>query len=325
MGIDDPMKASLKIDYVFGQLEGPELEAFENELARDPAAAESVKRLFWAVDQLADEGDTFTPPADLAARTMAFVAESPRPKRTILDFVPVAVPYRWTDIAVAASIFFAAALTLMPAMQRSREKMQQAGCTSNLQQLGTAFWQFGTISKHFPTAADKDSSAQTGTYAVLLNDYNLLPDPKILDCPSNGRSPQHSPLPNFKRACELSKTKPADLRRLLQGVEYAYNVGYMNPEGRVGPVQEISSATLALLADQPSHRNFNVILPGNSLNHGGRGQSVLFSDLHVGWHNTRRLSPDDADMFLNADHRPAPGRHSKDAAMLPSFIPFRGW
>ena len=133
------MKASSQLDYVFGQLEGSELEAFERELALDPATAERVKRLTWAVDQLADDGESFTPPTDLAAKTMAFVAESRRSKRTILDFVPVAVPYRWTDVAVAASIFFAAVLTLMPAMQRSREKMQQAGCTSNLQPIRESF------------------------------------------------------------------------------------------------------------------------------------------------------------------------------------------
>ena len=39
MGIVDPMKASSQLDYVFGQLEGSELEAFERELALDPATA----------------------------------------------------------------------------------------------------------------------------------------------------------------------------------------------------------------------------------------------------------------------------------------------
>ena len=319
------MKASSQLDYVFGQLEGSELEAFERELALDPATAERVKRLTWAVDQLADDGESFTPPTDLAAKTMAFVAESRRSKRTILDFVPVAVPYRWTDVAVAASIFFAAVLTLMPAMQRSREKMQQAGCTSNLQQLGTAFFQYENLFKNNPIVTDKDNAAQAGTYASVLNDYKLLNDLAVLDCPCNGPSP-HRPLPTFQRAVELSKTSPADLRMLFQGLEYSYNVGYMCAEGRrVEPVQEVSSATLALLADQPSHQNFTIILAGNSTNHGGRGQNVLFSDLHVRWFNTRRLSPNDSDMYLNADHRPAPGRNINDAAILPSFVPFRGW
>ena len=324
MGILDPMNASEQIDYVFGQLEGADLAAFEKHLALDPAAAESIKRLSWAVDHLVDDGDSFAPPVDLATRTMAFVAESGRPKRTILDFVPVAVPYRWTDLAVAASIFFAAVLTLMPAVQRSRERMQQAGCANNLQDLGRALWQYDNLYKHYPNVNEKEDSAQTGIYAVILNDYKLIGDPKILDCPCNGTSP-HSPLPNLKRACELSKTNPADLRVLLQGVEYAYNVVNLRPEDRAGRVQETASATLALLADQPNHRRFEAILPGNSGNHGGRGQNVVFSDLHVGWFNTRRISPDDADMFLNAESRPAPARNIKDAAMLPSFVPFRGW
>ena len=66
------------------------------------------------------------------------------------------------------------------------------------------------------------------------------------------------------------------------------------------------------------------ILDGNSPNHSGRGQNVLFSDLHVGWHSTRRLGPHDADMFLNDERRPGPGVRLMDAALLPGLFPFAG-
>jgi hypothetical protein len=79
------------------------------------------------------------------------------------------------------------------------------------------------------------------------------------------------------------------------------------------------------LADQPPHENFRHLRPGNSPNHAGRGQNVLYSDLHVGWHNTRRLGPRDEDMFLNARRELAPGIGEDDTALLPSMVPFLGW
>ena len=80
-----------------------------------------------------------------------------------------------------------------------------------------------------------------------------------------------------------------------------------------------------LLADQPPHENFRSIRPGNSPNHHGRGQNVVYADLHVGWHNTRRLGPRDADMFLNARNQLAPGVDDDDNVLLPSMVPALGW
>ena len=105
--------------------------------------------------------------------------------------------------------------------------------------------------------------------------------------------------------------------------DYAYNVGYREPTGEHRPVSAVHTSLSPLLADQPAHDDFPHIYPGNSPNHGGRGQNVLYSDLHVGWHNTRRLGPLDADMFLNEQRQPAPGIHPADAALLPSRFPFR--
>ena len=58
-------------------------------------------------------------PPDLASRTLAFVSEKRR-RRSILDFVPVTVPFRWADAAVAACILLAGLLTLLPAIQPPR-------------------------------------------------------------------------------------------------------------------------------------------------------------------------------------------------------------
>src|SRR5262249_5916573 len=147
----DPMNASEMIDYVFGQLDGPAREQVEREASRDSRAAETLERLGRAVHRLVDDGETLEAPPDLARRTVVFVAENRR-RRSILDFVPVSVPFRWADVAVAAGIFLASVLTLAPALHRSKERMDQAGCGFNLQQLGVSLAQYAAQHGHFPYA-----------------------------------------------------------------------------------------------------------------------------------------------------------------------------
>jgi hypothetical protein len=322
------MNANDMLDYALGQLDGPARARADREIASDPAAAGTVDRLTQAVHLLLDDGQVFEPPPALAARTVRFVAESVHRKRTILDYVPVTVPFRWADVAVAAGILFAGLLTLLPAVQRSRERMEQAGCGYNLQQLGRALWQYGSRHNHYPFSPEQNPNAPVGAYLAMLHDSGDLGDPELdaLDCPCNGHARKHhAPLPDFETVCRLHASDPRRAHDTI-GSDYAYNVGYRHPElRRVVPIAAVHSATVPLLADQPPQEDFRVVLTiGNSPNHGGRGQNVLYSDLHVGWHNTRRLGPKDDDMFLNARHEPRPGLSFDDAALLPSMLPALG-
>src|SRR5262245_11398175 len=110
------MNANEMLDYALGQLEGPARERADQGLAADPGQAVKVERLTAAIHRLLDDGETFEPPPDLSRRTARFVADAGQRRRTILDFVPVTVPFRWADVGVAAGIFLAGLLTLMPAV-----------------------------------------------------------------------------------------------------------------------------------------------------------------------------------------------------------------
>jgi hypothetical protein len=317
------MNSNDMLDYCLGQLEGPAREQAERELAADPPAAQFAGRLTRALSTLLDDGRTIEAPAGLARQTLLFVTDSTRPRRrTILDFVPVTVPFRWADVAVAAGIFFASVLTLLPAVGRSRERMDQAGCGYNLQQLGRALWQYGSLHHHYPFAPEANSHAPTASFVSLLRDGGLLSDAELaeLDCPFNGPARRRTSFPDFDTAC--SDTEAA--RRAIE-IDYAYNVGHRLPSGRVAPINAVHSATVPMLSDQPPHHDYRIILAGNSPNHRGRGQNVLYTDLHVGWHNSRRLNAKDADMFLNKRSQPAPGVDPDDSVLLPSLTPFLGW
>src|SRR5262249_27563558 len=174
-------------------------EQADRELAADPKAAATVDRLTRAVRVLLDDGEAYEPPDGLVRRTSEFVAEAVRRRRTILDFVPVIVPFRLADVAVAAGIFLAGVLTLLPAVQRSRERMDVAGCTYNLQQLGRALWQYGSRNQHYPFGPEQDRNAPAGSFVALLHDSGLLSeaDLRSLDCPCAGTNHGRRPLLDF--------------------------------------------------------------------------------------------------------------------------------
>ena len=113
------MNADQLIDYVLGQLDGNDREQIEHAVKTDPDVALKVERLGRSIHLLLDDGKTVEPPSGLARGTLAMVAQSRLKPRSILDYVPTRVPFKWADFAVAASIFIAGVLTLLPAIQGS--------------------------------------------------------------------------------------------------------------------------------------------------------------------------------------------------------------
>jgi hypothetical protein len=318
------MKADEMIDYVLGQVDGAERERLERALRDDGEQAARVERLRQAMYRLLDDGTPFEHPPDLAQRTVAFVARNRRRSRSIADYVPMRVPFRWADFAVAAGIFVAGVLTLLPAVQRSRERMNQAGCVFNLQQLGNSFGQYASINQLMPYPPPHRANAPAGSFASMLHDAGVLDDAKLLDCPCNGPCPHTSrELVGFDQLEQIRRTDPPQFQRMVS-FDYAYNIGYHHTPQRTGPLDFQHSWQVPVLADQPSHDGQR-IKHGNSPNHAGRGQNVLFGDGTVRWFRTRHVSPTDADLYLNEKHEARPGLHERDSVLVPSHTPFHGW
>jgi prepilin-type processing-associated H-X9-DG protein len=312
------------IDYAFGALDDTRRAQFEIEVSSDPQLAAKLDRLNRNLNALVDDGETYEPPADLAERTLVYV-RSARPRRSLIDLVPVSVPFRWADVAVAAGIFLAGLVTLLPAVHRSRIQTDQAVCSFNLFQLGQGLASYSTVHGCYPYPPPDSPIPYAGIFKVMLHDAGHLWDPAVLDCPSNGRGPLLGglPLPDYKTLCSMQDQDPKQFRRLLCG-DYAYHLGYRHPEnsGHPGPIPARLKERVALLADGPSHDDRGNILAGNSPNHAGLGQNVLFSDGHVGWYDSRSLGPNDSDMFLNAERRAEPGVSLFDAVLAPGVVPF---
>jgi len=324
MPMGDAMNDSEMIDYALGQVEDLDCQRIEVTLGSDRVARDRLQRLRESLSQLLDDGSWAEPPPGLARQTLTFVAKNRRRALPLFEQVPVRMPFRWADLAVAASIFIAGLLTLVPAIQRSRERMNQAGCVFNLQQLGTSLAQYASLHPFLPYPPQHRSDTHAGMFAAFLSDAGLLHDLSILDCPCNGVCPDRmKQLASFEQIDRIRRTDPEQYRGMLCW-DYAYNVGYRHSTGRPGPIEAIHAARLPLLADQPDHVNFLIIREGNSPNHGGLGQNVLFGDGGVKWFATRRIGPFDPDIYLNNEHQLRPGVNVYDSVLVPSKSPFLG-
>ncbi len=308
------MNAQDLLDYHLGQMDDRRRDQFEHELNRNADIRRASLQLGANLSMLLDDGqDDIDPPSGLADRTMELVANQRR-KRGILDLSPVRVPFRWADVAVAAGIFLAGLLTLLPAMQRTRSDMQQMSCMYNLQQVGLGLATYASSHGHYP---NPPSGYPAGFYGVQLSEAHFVNDPAVLICPCRGRSAVPQRIPCSDEFGSLMDRSPSSCQRML-GDEYAYNAGFHQAAGHVSPVPAdlARSAPLPLLADQPPLDDFAMVLEGNSPDHGGGGQNVLFSDHSVRWLRSRNL--DDDDIYLNQNHKPGPGLHIHDVSLIPS-------
>jgi hypothetical protein len=307
------------IDYAFGGLDEPRREQVDLEIVSDPVLAASLERMRTHLDLMLDDGDPYDPPPDLAQRTLLAVQR--RQRATILDFVPASVPFRLADVAVAAGIFLAGLATLLPAVQRTRIQNDQALCAFNLGQLGRGLTNYAQTHGIYPYPKLDSRIPYAGTFKNMLKEAGQLWNPAVLDCPANGHSQREIPIPDCKTLCSLKASDPREFLHMMDG-DYAYHLGYRRPTGEVGPVTALLPARIPLLADQPGYDDEGHILEGNSPNHGGVGQNILYSDGHVTFHHTRLIGPRKDDVFLNDHARPEAGVDHNDAVLAPGCFMF---
>jgi hypothetical protein len=321
----DAMNAETMIELIVCRPEDSEREPDVPASPLDPDQAARLECLRRAVHRLLDDGSVFEHPPELARRTLAFVAANRRRRVSLIEQVATRLPFRWADFAVAAGIFVAGTLTLLPAIHRSRERMNQAGCVFNLQQLGNSLAQYASLHPFLPYPPTHRSDTHAGMFAVILHDAGVLDNLSVLDCPCNGACPHAmKELASFEQVDQIRKTDPLSYQRMLCW-DYAYNVGYRNASsGSPCPLEVAHSSQIPVIADQPDHEDFQMIRDGNSPNHGRRGQNVLFGDSSVRWFHSRNIGPLDPDLFLNNNHQARPGINVLDSVLMPSKVPFRG-
>ncbi len=323
------MNTSESLDFVLGQLDEDAADRWRLERDSDPDLAHRLDRLGHSIRSLLDhEDEAFEPPPGLARRTLEFVANESREARPgVLEFRPRLFRLRLEDLAVAATIFLASLLALAPAILKGRERWGRAACQNNLQKVGMRLHQYAAIKDAYPFVSTDEEVPHVGTIICRLNDAGFPIDPKDLLCPCSGSNCGTAQcVPSLSKVAETMKVSPEEGCRMIGANDYAFNVGnyesaslHADPTAKAGPLRAIASHAIPIISDRPAF-NSGQVLEGNSPNHGGQGQNVLFADGHSSWHNSRRVTPADNDLFLNNDNRPAYGVSPEDAVLMPAIF-----
>jgi hypothetical protein len=304
------------LGYLLDALDADEREAVEAEIQRNPRLGREVELLHESLDPLRADNEDFDPPEGLASQTCAFVKShiSRAARVTMSPVVRTSEGSSWSlaDLAVAASVFFAAAMLLFPALQQSRISARLASCQNNLRQLGTALTQYSD-SHHgmFPTIEKTGNMASAGVYAVKLQQASLLDGVQRVICAASPLAGQ-SDLVYVPKPEELESARGEQLARMLRlmGGSYGYTLGYEDESGYHG-VKNKHRASFAIMADMPPVTDQGKV----SLNHGGCGQNVLYEDGHVSYLTCCNAEGCNDHIFLNEDGQVAAGRHLNDAVI----------
>jgi prepilin-type processing-associated H-X9-DG protein len=269
---------------------------------------------------LAADRAPLEPPAGLAVRTLGRVAEyccRELPRAPLDTAARAAVPsrafWRRADVLVAATVLVTVLGVSLALVGRSRVARDIAECQNNLRVFYTALKAYAdNHTNRLPNvAAVKPPRNVAGMVAPLLIDAGTLPADANVGCPGSS-APRTCPL----RLQPLQELDPETFKRRAEELIccYAYSLGYNDATGYHGPrfdADHRTNRSLPIMADRPPRDP----AAGNSANHGGTGQNVLFLDGHVGFYSTRAVGMDGDDIYLNRDGRQAAGLDFADTVL----------
>jgi len=319
--MSDPVQEQL-LGHLLGALEADEQEAIDARLADDSELRRQRAALEKRLRRIEPYRPQYDPPPGLAQRTCRAVAsyEKPLPAPARRSMTPDVSPpawisrVRWSDVAMAVGVFFAAAMLAIPAIQNSRFRSRITACQDNLRVLGTALTQYSDIhGGYFPSVPAKGKTSNAGIYAPILVHSGLLPEQRTVLCPGSplARDLDDYRVPGLEQVRRATGKELARMRELMGG-SYGYSLGYMDG-GVYRATKNLCRFHFAIMSDVPGG------LPDwQSLNHGGQGQNVLFEDIHVRFVATPQLEPDRDHFFINDRGLPAPGMHRNDSVIRPS-------
>lgn len=222
------------------------------------------------------------------------------------------------EMLVLVAMLLVLASIFVPYLLSVREQANRAACASNLRDVAEALRQYAELSGNTYPRVRHDVEVDPNSWAAFTGPDDLSPfaaessvshndvtaglwllvrlklaKPEMFVCPSGEASPD---------IIADAKGKPVDVRlrgnfRSAGHLGYSYASPFTNAPGfRVDDTQESEFARMADLNPGVGdgydvtvvvHTDDPVRLArGNSANHGGAGQNVLFADGHVSFHAT---------------------------------------
>lgn len=325
------------VGYLLNCLDESTHRAVETHLQRDPESRRQLENLRAALAPLSADRADPEPPYDLAGRTirrlagyttpvtsgaaangaatrngaaatLAQPAALPRAPRTPRTYAGDRSLWRRADLLVAASLLLLVAGLTTLAVVHIRKTSVLMACQDNLREFHGALAAYHQQHGHFPNVAAQHPRAVAGLAVPMLIKAGCLPAEANVRCPENGPA---ATLPlTLEEILSLPDEEFARQAPALVNC-YAYSLGYYKQGIYYGPryPAKKGKAGMPLMADRPAVD----VRSGNSPNHGGRGQNVLFHDGHVNFLKKRLVGGD--DFYLNKANRDAAGLDEADAVL----------
>jgi hypothetical protein len=214
-------------------------------------------------------------------------------------------------VAAAAVLLVLVGGLAFPWLVRQWQEHQVAACANNLH----VFWnglQFHSDIHDgaFPHVEEEGARSFAGIFVPILNDNKMLEHDASVLCPAVGkRRPDGRSVRDLESIWKQSGNN--EYRAVIRevGGSYAYPLGYRDGPRLVGLTRDDNDRQ-PIMADAPGSDG-----RGNSPNHGGRGQNVLFIGGQVQWYTTRAVGPDGDDIFLNDNGEVAAGLRPQDVVL----------
>jgi prepilin-type processing-associated H-X9-DG protein len=290
-----------------------EMEAY---VAGSAEARDRLEALRRALEPLSADREEASPPPDLFYRTLGRVAEhasrrelprAPAPSPVQINHRP---PWRRVEFLVAASILIIALGSAASGLAHLRSSSGFAECRNNLRVFFAGLNAYHDEHRQFPDVKAEAPRDAAGMMVPMLVSAGVLDAGDVnIRCPGNsvGRT---CPV-TYEDAKDLSPGEFDKVAPRLMSC-YAYSLGYFDQRGtyHAPHLRGSNDADVPLMSDRPPYGNDT----GNSPNHGGTGQNVLFQDGHVDYMTVRHRGKD-SDIFLNRDRTIGAGRDPQDACL----------
>jgi hypothetical protein len=311
---------------LLGALDEGEQQTLEARLDLEPALRAELAAVRKQLEPLKMLVCDAAPPPGLAERTCRFVFSYVKPAPAAPPLRPIMSPpaaaaswiarIGWVDVALAVTVLASAALLMIPAVQNSRFHGRITACKDNLRELGTALTQYSEHhDQYFPPIPTRGKLAAAGIYAPTLVSQEYLVEPQRVVCPGSLLAERRDfRLPSLAALRSAPPVELASMRAEMGG-SYGYALGHVF-DGAYRDTQNLYRTNYPIMADAPRSD-----APGEpSLNHGGRGQCVLFEDGRVEFLSCPVL-PNGDNIFLNDREDVSAASDPNDAVIAPSHIP----
>jgi hypothetical protein len=297
------------VGYLLESLDEPCKRQVEAYLHGSPEARRKLTLLKKALAPLAADRDDGVPPPGLAARTLGKIAQTagrdlPRaPREPAAAAASATSWWRRADVLVAASLLlllFAAASPLIYHWHRQRATIE---CQENLRQFFVALATYHDQKRAYPHLTREAPRNVAGLLVPLLADAGVLPPSFSVRCPGMG---PHLGCSFTLQAVRSFSEEEFQAQAPNLAPCYAFGLGFRDPAGDYHEPWQTPASAWPIVADRPPSEG----APGNSINHGGAGQNVLFLDGHFRFMPGRTIAGD--DIFLNRANCVAAGVDRQD-------------